>query len=529
MSGEKYHLVESITPRLYQQRIFAKAIDGNLLVILPTGLGKTLIASMLSIHRLNQVQGSKVVFLAPTKPLIMQHVKTFGESTSVSLQAIAELTGEMVPEKRRDAWNQATVCFMTPQTLENDLKAGLYTLSTVSLVVIDEAHKAVGDYAYTWLAKHYVATGSSPRILALTASPGVTVEQINTVKQNLFIDAIEARDENDADVKPYIHSTRVQWTWIDLPPEFLAIKQDMQEEYEKVEKFIKERKLVPDLGTKALNRAHMLEINKQVDAQLKKTRDPEARSELYTVIKIVAVGLRLSHALELLETQGLNPLRSYIEKALSDVKKETRTAPLQIFTDIIYRKQLHDKVGRLVDAGVMHPKIDELWQVVSTFVQDRPGSRVIVFSNYRATVSLIVEAFTSRGMAGIERFIGQQSSGGDKGMTQKQQGELLERFRSGDIKVLVATSVAEEGLDIGEVDLVVFYDVVPSAIRTIQRRGRTGRKRTGKVIVLVARGTRDEAYYYAVKFKEQRMKSSLKSVKSVPTNDDADPSLDSFK
>nr|MDO8118604.1 helicase-related protein [Candidatus Sigynarchaeota archaeon] len=524
MSGENFTLNESITPRLYQQRIFAKGLDGNVLVILPTGLGKTLIASMLAIHRLNQVKGSKIVFLAPTKPLIMQHVKTFDESTSVGQQAIAELTGEMVPEKRRDAWCKAIACFMTPQTLENDLKARLYSLSNVSLLVIDEAHKAVGEYAYTWRAKEYMATGTSPRILALTASPGVTVDQINVVKQNLFIDTIEARDENDADVKPYIHATRVHWEWIDLPAEFLAIKQDMQEEYDKVEKFMKERKLVPDMGTKALNRAHMLDITKNADLQLKRTRDPGERAELYTIIKVVAVGLRLSHALELLETQGLKPLQLYIEKALSDVKKETRTAPLQIFTDIIYRKQLHDKVASLVDAGVTHPKMDVLWGVVTRFLQDMPESRVIIFSNYRATVSLIVETFTGKGMASIERFIGQQASGNDKGMTQKQQGELLDRFRSGDIKILVATSVAEEGLDIGEVDLVVFYDVVPSAIRTIQRRGRTGRKRTGKVIVLVARGTRDEAYYYAVRIKEQRMKSSLKSVKEGP-----DPSLDSFQ
>ena len=77
---------------------------------------------------------------------------------------------------------------------------------------------------------------------------------------------------------------------------------------------------------------------------------------------------------------------------------------------------------------------------------------------------------------------------------------------------VVATAVAEEGLDISEVDLVVFYEAVPSEIRAIQRRGKTGRKRDGRVVVLVASKTSDETTLYSEKRKEKGMKDAISSM-----------------
>jgi len=107
------------------------------------------------------------------------------------------------------------------------------------------------------------------------------------------------------------------------------------------------------------------------------------------------------------------------------------------------------------------------------------------------------------------RFVGQASRGEDIGLSQKEQVEILRKFREGEVNVIVATSIGEEGLDIPQVDLVVFYEPVPSEIRTIQRRGRTGRSAAGRVVMLVTRDTRDEAYFYSARRKESKMHQEL--------------------
>ena len=112
------------------------------------------------------------------------------------------------------------------------------------------------------------------------------------------------------------------------------------------------------------------------------------------------------------------------------------------------------------------------------------------------------------------RFIGQAGRGEDKGLTQKEQAEIIKKFKEGKYNVLIATSVAEEGLDIPSTDLVVFYEPIPSEIRTIQRRGRTGRKMPGKVSILITKGTPDEGYYWVAKRKEKHMRSELETLRS---------------
>ena len=57
----------------------------------------------------------------------------------------------------------------------------------------------------------------------------------------------------------------------------------------------------------------------------------------------------------------------------------------------------------------------------------------------------------------------------------------MKAFFAGEFNCLVATCIAEEGLDIGEVDLIVSFDALNSPVRMVQRMGRTGRKRAGKV------------------------------------------------
>ena len=115
--------------------------------------------------------------------------------------------------------------------------------------------------------------------------------------------------------------------------------------------------------------------------------------------------------------------------------------------------------------------------------------------------------------AKAQMFVGQAKKGAT-GMSQKEQKDMLDRFRNDDFNVLIATSIAEEGLDIVKVDIVVFYEPVPSAIRSIQRRGRTGRQEKGRTIMLIAKDTRDEAFRWVAHNKEKKMYKILDNLKS---------------
>ena len=170
--------------------------------------------------------------------------------------------------------------------------------------------------------------------------------------------------------------------------------------------------------------------------------------------------------------------------------------------------------------GIEHPKLSKLYEIVANNVSE--GKNLIVFSHYRDTTIRIVNELKKIDGVKVERFVGQASKRGDEGLSQKKQKEIIEKFRLGEFNVLVATSVAEEGLDIPEVDMVILFEPVPSEIRTIQRRGRTARRRSGQVIILIAEKTRDEGYYWASKRKEKLMRHTVMELKrNIKKSDEA--------
>jgi ERCC4-related helicase len=156
-----------------------------------------------------------------------------------------------------------------------------------------------------------------------------------------------------------------------------------------------------------------------------------------------------------------------------------------------------------------NPKVTELIKVLEGQLEAKPDSRLIVFTQYRDTVNALLKALNNNSRLKVERFVGQGEREGDPGMSQEQQREALEKLRNGETNILVATSIAEEGLDIPEVDHVVFYEPVPSEIRYIQRRGRTGRRVAGKVTILIAEDTIDEAFYWSSVSRAKKMKKII--------------------
>jgi ERCC4-related helicase len=500
-------MIKNFKPRLYQETIFASASRQNTLVVLPTGLGKTNIFLMLAAHRLKQYPNSKILLIGPTRPLIDQYHRVFLEHFEVDKDRMAVFTGNVSPEKRAELWKNAKIIFSTPQGLENDVISNKIKLEEVSLLGVDEAHRAVGDYAYVYIAKEYEKRANYPRIVGLTASPGSELNKIEEVIKNLFIENIEVRTDEDPDVREYVQEVQTRWVGVEFPDEFKEVHKHLVDCYKSKIDEIKKLGIVEDVGKFSDSKKDILGLQAALQGEIAQgNRD----FSILKAISFAAEALKIQHAIELIETQGISALSVYLEDINSSATTSKVKAVQNLSIDPNFRAALV-KTRILAEKGLEHPKLAMLKKVLKEHII-LPDYKVIVFTQYRDTGSKIIEELAKEKIS-AELFIGQANKRAN-GLSQKKQIEMLQRFRNNEFHVLVSSSVGEEGLDVPQVDLVLFYEPIPSAIRHIQRRGRTGRQDKGEVIILMTKGTRDEGYRWSAHHKENRMYTLLKSVKN---------------
>ncbi|MDR2623252.1 MAG: DEAD/DEAH box helicase [Methanobrevibacter sp.] len=494
----KANTVES---RIYQQVLAADVLKrGNTMIVAPTALGKTIIAVLLAADRLNKFKSSKILILAPSKPLTIQHEESFRTFLNASSTSI---TGAIKTDEREKRWNESQIICATPQTVESDLLNRRYSLKDVSLVVFDECHHAVGSYAYVYLSARYINEGKIPLILGLTASPGSDSEKIKSVCENLYIENIAIKSEEDSDVKPYFNPIEIDWIKIKMSKELNKIKKHL-------DKALKHRlKMLKNLGvisTISLGKRDILKARGLIQNRIARLSNPP--KECYRAISLITAVINIQHSLELLETQGINPVNQYFEK----LRTKTTKASKSLLTDPDFSIAIR-LTRRAIKHGWEHPKLKKLMDILKEElnIKDQEKPKIIVFTQFRDTLNMIHEKCEEEGINSI-KFYGQGVSNGGKGLTQKEQKQIIKSFKVGNHDVLISTSVAEEGIDIPSVDLVVLYEPVPSEIRMIQRRGRTGRKKRGKMKVLITEATRDEGYYWSSSRKESIMKNQLINV-----------------
>ena len=491
-------LRDSFQAREYQKKIARTASDTNTLVVLPTGLGKTLIAIMVASEVLQNRPDSKVMVLAPTRPLVIQHFQTFKRHIHLPEGSFVVLTGTVEPGSRELLWLKSRLIFATPQTVYNDVKQGRVSLREVALAVFDEAHRSVKDYTYTKLAEAYREFSEHPLILGLTASPGSSKERVEEIKKSLFIEKIEARTEQSEDVREYVERTNIEVVKVKAADEYYDVTLRLRELYnEKVKKLF----AGGFLRDNRVSKKALLEARSTISARLRMAQDKsDQRGYIFGAIINQAQAVIVLHALEMIETQGAASLERYLRKLRGKEERGRATASLMRDPRWIRMEEEAEALKSL-----RHPKVEVLLRVVRGQLTKKGDSRIIVFTQYRDTIEDIVEALSQEGLV-AQRFVGQSDRVGSEGMDQQTQTSVLGKFREGEFKILVSSSIGEEGLHVPDVDLVVFYEAVPSEIRYIQRRGRTGRTAEGKVVILLAEGTVDEAYYYSTLFKENRMK-----------------------
>ncbi|HLD77707.1 MAG TPA: helicase-related protein, partial [archaeon] len=469
-----------------------------------------------------------------------QHEAAFRELLEAPADAFATITGETAPPDRAFLYKNRRFLFATPQTIHNDLEDRTLLLADVVLLVFDEAHHAIGGYAYPAIAARYREQARSPRVLGLTASPGGTEEKIREIMANLGISQVEARTESDPDVSPHVQEKSVEWVTVDLPERFLKARQSLQAALSS--RLQRLAKLGLRKPASAITRKDLLALQIRAQAGIKRgaasapSPRPFGGGSYFGLSSLVAQCLKIDHALTLLETQGIPMLSRYWDKLAVD---SSRAAKSVLADDDIARAITITQ--ELAAAGSRHPKVSQLCSLVAQQLREEPASRIIIFANYRDTVSELARALGSVEGAEPLEFIGQSLRKSPKsksipantdfqpaaelrtaqpveqapsGLSQKEQQARLRQFRSGLANILICTSIGEEGLDIPEMHLAIFYETVPSAIRAIQRRGRVGRTQVGRVVVLYTRGTRDEAYHWASQRREKEMHATLHRIRN---------------
>lgn len=498
--------LQNIQPREYQLKILETCIKKNCLVVLPTGLGKTLIALMLAIQRMKEFPGERVVFLAPTKPLAEQHLNSFKKYLPELFGDMQLFTGEVKPEERKKIWQTADIIFSTPQCVGNDLKKDLYNLKEVCLLIEDEAHRCIKNYDYNHVSQEYQKQSLHPRILGLTASPGNDVSRIKEICKNLSIEEVELRTRDSDDVKKYLQELEFEKIIVELPAEFEEIKHLLTK---LINEYIEELRYRNVLFGPA-NKITLIELQKKIFRAL------NMGNKNYNYMlgaSACAQAIKLQHALELLETQTLESFNKYLKNLLEQASKKQSKGVVKLIArpefNFIFMQS-----NELLAKKHEHPKLNEANKIIKKEIEVNPSAKIIIFTQFRETANILSKSLNELKKINAKVFIGQASKAGEKGLNQKEQKKIIEEFSEGKINILCATCIGEEGLDIPEVNAVIFYEPVSSAIRTIQRSGRTARLNKGKIIVLITKKTKDESSFYVSRAREKKMKKAIEEIKS---------------
>lgn len=473
--------------RNYQLNIVKKALFHNVLVALPTGLGKTFIAAVVILNMFRWFPHGKIIFVAPTRPLVAQQQQACHAICGLPWDTAIELTGSTQRRIRDDEWKSKRIFYMTPQTFENDLTSSACDPRDVTCVVVDEAHRATGNYAYCTVMRNLMYHNPAIRILALTATPGSTAARVQEVVNNLHIDMIELRTEDALDIQPYIHRKSEEIVSVTLD--------DRLEQLRGAWAVLMHVYLKPlqEAGILTNGDPHTIRPFSVRSASRDPTAIPILRRKPYLRTNISQLAT-MAFAMQFLSEHSV---RVFAERAREFCAGNTgnKTNKSKVFS---LENPAYAKLVNLIDGveadALEHPKMRTLRHILHEHFNaqamrdaqsDSPqGTRAMVFCSFREVVNELVDTLRSSGLTAMQ-FIGQATdSKGNRGLTQRKQEQIVNEFRQGQIQVLVATSIGEEGLDIGEVDLIVCYEAVRDSVRSLQRVGRTGRKRDGRIIVL---------------------------------------------
>ncbi|HVP23711.1 MAG TPA: DEAD/DEAH box helicase [Conexivisphaerales archaeon] len=506
MSAEGFIRKGALEERLYQQELARDAGASNAIIVLPTGMGKTAVAALIIANRLAST-GGRTLFLAPTRILVQQHKEFLEKVLDLPAGSVAAVTGEDDIHTRGDAWSAKIVC-ATPQIAVQDVKRSLLDVSLFDLLILDEVHRAIGDHSYVQISELF-RSGDVQRI-GLTATLPSERQKIEEIKGHLSAERILFRDYESDDIKPYVHDVKVDVRLLESPDYMkrasLLIREVLKEKLANIAR----ENLMPRAAADKLSFKEMM-----------RNRDSIMAKGSWNAKLSYFFAAKLFNLEKMLETQSYKAFLSYFERV-----RDTKGRVNSMIVKEPRLKEAYELINGAVVAGLEQPKFEALKGLIAELT---PQDRALIFAGYRETVDYIYRTLSDRGISAWI-LIGKQ---GATGQRQEEQVKAVDMFRKGKYRVLIATQIGEEGLDIAECNLVVFYDNVASAIRYVQRRGRTGRRKEGRMIMLIVKDTVDEAYYRVVQRKLKSLSTYVRQLASAePTTGSRPPAkkkgLDSF-
>ena len=491
-----------VEARAYQLEAVDEALNSSMLLVMPTAAGKTAVIWMMISEKLSG--GGKAIMIAPTVGLVEQHIRSLREVLNLD-DEIVSVTGQIPPAKRIEKWNGARLVVATPKVVVNDASNGVVDLSDFSVLVVDEAHHCTGDHAMAQVCDKYISENLDPHVLGVTASPGHRPETVREICSRTGALRIHIRNSGEEMLSGYLSELEVREITVTVPEEMIRLSEPFKIWQQGI--VDRERRLGRYVMPGMINFSG---LSNAMDRAKSAIGRGEASG--YQSVSQIAVAMRLHHLINCLMSQGVSASREYLDR-LEDEESGSKKTVRDFLRDI----RIRELRTNLAEMDEIHSKIGAVRRMVRERIKRDSKSRIIVFANYRDTIASLETSL--EGLKGIIpiRFVGQSSRGSRKGLSGREQVRRLDEFRKGNANVLLATSIGEEGLDIPSADLVIFYEPVSSEIRTIQRRGRTGRKRLGEVIVLIAEGTRDEGAKAAALRREENMLRAVHRVsRSLP-------------
>ena len=492
-----------VEARAYQLEAVDEALTTSMLLVMPTAAGKTAVIWMAIANKLSEENG-RVILIAPTVGLVDQHLRSIREVLSLEEDAIS-ITGQIPPSNRVGLWDSSRLIIATPKVVVNDVKNDVLKLSEFSLLVIDEAHHCTGEHAMAMVCDYYISSNSSPHILGATASPGHRPDNVREICTRTGASRIHIRNSDEEMLKGYLSELEIREISVRVPEEikelaqpFVIWQQGIVDRQRRLGRYI-----LPGMISFA-----------GLSSAMDRSRSAIGRGEVsgYQSVSQIAIAMRLHHLINCLLSQGVSASREYLDRLENGDDSSKKTV-----RDFLRDPRVRDLSDKLEGMVEIHSKIGAVRRMIRERLRRDPSSRVIVFANYRDTIASLESSLQDLDSVKAVRFVGQSARGGRQGLSPKDQVSVLDEFRNGGANVLLATSIGEEGLDIPSADLVIFYEPVSSEIRTIQRRGRTGRRRLGEVIVLIAEGTRDEGAKAAAVRREENMQRAVHRVRrSLP-------------
>ncbi|XP_040819748.1 antiviral innate immune response receptor RIG-I isoform X2 [Ochotona curzoniae] len=507
-------LCSQLKPRNYQLELASPAMNGkNTIICAPTGCGKTFVSLLICEHHLKtlpQGRKGKVVFFANHVPVYEQQKSVFSEyfeKLGYSVTGISGATAENVPVKQVVENND--IIILTPQILVNNLKDGtIPSLSVFTLMIFDECHNTRKQHPYNKIMFYYLDQklgGSSellPQVIGMTASVGVgdakntaeAVEHICRLCACLDASVIATVKENLEELQQVVYTPQKIFRKVESRStnRFKCVVSQLMRETESQAKGIFEgfenlcQLQNREFGTQKYEQ-WIVEVHKACKVFQLPDKDEESR--ICKALYLCTSHLRkYNDALIISEHAQMKDALEYLLNFFNDV----RTAGFDE-TEQDLTRRFDEKVKELesisMDPGNENPKLKELFLVLQEEYHLNPETKTILFVKTRALADALKKWIEENSQLGFLKpaiLTGHGKTSQDTGMTLPAQKYVLEAFGSNrDHNILIATSVADEGIDIAQCNLVILYEYVGNVIKMIQTRGR-GRARGSKCLLLTS-------------------------------------------